>query len=258
MTRTKIIFLFLMVVTAASAGCAVAPDTLLPKYPPLSPQKSLAIITSRLVDVKSITGTGTLILIRQDGDSLRLDSTFALQPPGKMRMIATKLGSVVFDLTMTPKGLWLYAPSRNSQQRNLKRIGAQISSGIGLWMGMLTGKISKPNSSVKAKGDQLIMTRTLDNNQTLVGRIARNTLTLRRCAILNKAGQKVFELIMNHYRRFPLSGNHTGDNKNNFVWPMRIVFKGPSGIFKIKIDDINLNSAPDTAFNPPSRASKLH
>src|SRR5699024_10480902 len=105
----------------------------------------------------------------------------------------------------------------SNKQRNIKRISSQISSGINLWIKMLTGELNSPPGNIKTAVNKLIITRSLSGEKKLVGYIDRDTLTLSRCNIFNKAGQKIFEMIISNYRSFPALKKSAGANKSNFV-----------------------------------------
>src|SRR5262245_2021549 len=89
-------------------GCAPAEQ--IPTYPLMGPQQTLRRLSQRASEVHAVSGQGNLRLIRENGDGVLLDAAIAILPADRARVRAWKFGSAVFDLTILPDGVYLYAP----------------------------------------------------------------------------------------------------------------------------------------------------
>src|SRR5438105_2819264 len=99
------------------AGCAT-PERI-PKYPPMPPDQALKLLADRAHVIHAVTAQGTITLTRAKGDTVRLDAAVVLDPPTRARLRAWKFGHAVFDMTLTPEGLWLVAPDDPDRRREL-------------------------------------------------------------------------------------------------------------------------------------------
>src|SRR5262245_46809970 len=90
-------------------GCA-SKGPPLPKYDWVDSQNALRILHDRAESIKTVSGTATIDLENAEGDSVRFDGAVAMAPPDRFRMRAWKFNQAVFDLTLTPDGLWILTP----------------------------------------------------------------------------------------------------------------------------------------------------
>ena len=105
--------LILMVeVAIVLTGCAARQqvDANLPTYGRLDHAAALRVLAERAQSVRSVSAQAALTLTRADGQSVQLDGAVAMAPPGRVRLRAWKFNQAVFDLTLTPEGLWVLTP----------------------------------------------------------------------------------------------------------------------------------------------------
>src|SRR5215207_7588135 len=108
------VFLRVLCVSAVAfqlLGCARRQNASpLPTYPSLDNAAALKVLAGRAEAVKSMSAQCALTLTRPDDQSVQLDGAVVMEPPGKLRLRAWKFGQAVFDLTLTPDGLWVMTP----------------------------------------------------------------------------------------------------------------------------------------------------
>ena len=121
--------LFLICVALLLPGCVQhsVPHENLPLYPWTDDQTALRELAVRAHAVKTISAAAMLTLTRPDGQSVRLDGAVAISLVQKsVRLRAWKLGQAVFDLTLTPVGLWIETPK--DEQRHQQVAPASLSA----------------------------------------------------------------------------------------------------------------------------------
>jgi hypothetical protein len=107
---------------ALIAGCS-NPRENLPTHPRLSAEDTRAALAARSAAVKTVSAQGTITLTRPDGQSVRFDGAMAIRPPDHTRLRAWKFGQAIFDLTVTPDGVWMIAPQDSDRRDEIKRAG---------------------------------------------------------------------------------------------------------------------------------------
>ena len=223
------------------AGCATKPDPI-PHYSPIDASASLAVIRTRLANVKTVRGEADMTLTDPKGQSVHLDGAYLLAAPSRARLRAWKLGQAVFDLTIREDGAWAYLPREEA-----KPAAPGLRQSMGRWLGLLGGgDFFVGDAEVNA--DTLVLTRPEGDGLTLRCTVDRPTLTPRQYELFDKAGKSRFTLTLADYR------NAGADQ----VWPMTITAKSEGGTVEIRTRDVEVNAElPEAAFQPPRRAEKL-
>ena len=118
-----------MALVLGVTGCAArrAPEAGLPKFGDLDDATALRVLDERARSVGTASAACDLALTRADGQSVRLDGAVAMAPPDRLRLRAWKFGQAVFDLTMTPEGLWVVAGDVASRRQRV--LPACLSAG---------------------------------------------------------------------------------------------------------------------------------
>src|SRR5687767_7019063 len=91
-------------------GCKSTPKENVPSFSLLSIEESRQILAKRARHTHNLQAEGTVTLIDEKGDDVRLDAAVVLELPEQARIRAYKLGQAVFDLTMTREFVYFYAP----------------------------------------------------------------------------------------------------------------------------------------------------
>lgn len=233
----SILFIFAFVFLI---GCASQRENI-PTYPNMSVGDSLKLMQERSASIKDVSGEGAITLTDAKGQSVRLDSAFVFAPPDRARVRAWKFGQAVLDLTVTPDATFLFLPRKDGNADQLRLASDDTSRAMRQWLNLLSRGFDRP-ADVRESGSQLIV-KTSD---ALTAYIDRRTLTPRRYVSYDEGGRERFALTLEEYRTI-----------EDTVWPMRIEAKSPSGLVRIDLRDIELNTAPASAFNPPARAERL-
>lgn len=230
----------------AAGGCARRAASPLPTYEGLDDVAALRVLAGRAEAVKTLAAGCDLTLTKPDGQTVRLDGAIAMEPPGKLRLRAWKFGQAVFDLTLTPDGLWVMAPQ--DPGRREKVLPASLSAAqFGREWAMLNGRFFlQQDLSTSTEGRWLIVRRTLEDGRTVVCRVARATLTPRDYAMRDPQGRLRFRFALRDYRLV-----------DDTPWPMKLAARSGDGRIDIRLKDVELNQelAP-SAFKPPRRAER--
>ncbi|HEY8667240.1 MAG TPA: hypothetical protein VIL86_11275 [Tepidisphaeraceae bacterium] len=211
---------------------------------------AIKTIVARDSQIRTVTAQAELIFERPDGNSIRLDGAFATRLPDSLRLRAWKLGTAVFDLTLTPQGLWIMAGEQAGKRD--PRLSQKVSAGelAKVWS-LLNGNIFKDAEIVAfdTAGPRFTIKQVLEDDRVITCEVDRKTLTARRYHLFDPQGKERFTLDLNDYRR--LAKNST------LVWPMEIIAAGEGGKFTADFFDLSINAelAPNT-FTPPRRAEK--
>ena len=204
------------------------------------------ILVERAASVRTVSATGLLTLTRPDGESVRFDAALVTEPPDRVRLRAWKIGRAVFDLTLTPEGLWLLAPRDESLHEKAKKAGVGAGEVAKQWS-LLSGAFFEREDLVASlSGSSLILTGPQDQ-LTIRAYIDRRTLVPRRYVLHDDRGRERFSLRLDDYRTI-------GDTP----YPYRALAESESGRILIQLDEVELNTqlAPG-AFKPPRRAEKI-
>ena len=240
----------LLLLALLASGCAGGrgPDAgLLPKFANVDHATALRVLSERAEAVRTLSARCDLTLARADGQTVRLDGAIAMAPPERLRLRAWKFGQAVFDLTLTPDGLWVVAGDDPSRRE--KVLPASVSAAqLGREWAMLSGSFFREHDlDVRDDGRRLVVSRRLADGRTMECDVERATLTPRRYRMLDPAGRTRFILALSDYGMF-----------NGVPWPTRLLATSDDGRISVRLSDVELNGelAP-AAFTPPRRAEKL-
>lgn len=226
------------------SGCA---QEHLPIYAPADEVTSLHILAQRTGRVHTVSGSGVLEMTQPDGQSIRLDFAVALRPPNKARLRAWKFGQAIFDLTLTPEGVWLESSRDEAHKDRATAAGITAAQVAKMWSLLSGGFFEDPNLTAHNGDGQLIVRRVRSGEPTVICQVNRNTLTPRRYEMLDEHGTVRFSLTLDHYKDF-----------DSVVWPMHMAATSEQGKIVVDMNDVDLNSElPAMAFQPPRRAEKL-
>ena len=230
------------------SGCAShpKPEANLPTFGNVDHATALRILDERARAVKSLSARSALTLTRADGQAVRLDGAVVMAPPDRLRLRAWKFNQAIFDLTLTPEGLWVVAPDDPSRRQ--KVLPASLSAAqLGREWALLSGSFfGETGLVVRDEKGTLAVSRKLDDGRTVVCDVDRRTLTPRRYRMFDPAGRARFTLALGDYGVF-----------NGIAWPTRLDARSDEGRIGVKLSDVELNGelAPN-AFKPPRRAEK--
>ena len=241
------ILLLSLAVFLTTTGCARrTPTERLPTYGHLDDAAALKVLADRAVSVTTLASPCDLTLTRLSGDSVRLDGAIAMAPPDRLRLRAWKFGQAVFDLTLTPDGLWVVTPDDPSRRE--KVLPATLSAAqLGREWAMLNGQFfSQPDLKLGGDAKWFTVSRTLGDGRTVACRADRATLTPRKYVMTDAAGATRFTLKLSDYRVV-----------NQIPWPHRSTAVSDEGTIDVRLKEVELNQelAPN-AFKPPRRAER--
>jgi outer membrane lipoprotein-sorting protein len=237
----------LLAMTLLATGCARPPSAEpLPTYPRLDDAAALKVLADRAASVKTLSAECDLTLTRPAGDSVRLDGAVVMAPPDRLRLRAWKLNQAIFDLTLTPDGLWVMTPDDPSRREKVLPASLGAAQFAREWA-LLNGQFFTQPGLVLGGNDRwLTVTRTLGDGRKVVCRIDRATLTPRQYVMSDPQGAVRFKLTLSDYR---LQGN--------IPWPRKTGAVSGEGKIDLRLKEVELNQdlAPG-AFKPPRRAEK--
>lgn len=222
-------------------GCARE----LPRYQWIDHATALETLSARAQNIETISARCDLTLSQPNGRSITLDAAVVSHMPDHLRLRAWKFGQAVFDLTLTPQGLWIMQSKEMPADRAIPmNINAeQIAQSWALLGG---GFFNEDGLSVEDHGGSSFkIKRTLeDGGQTIICEVDRRTLTPRRYTLRDDQGKVRFVLEPERYRRF-------GD----IFYPTKFTARSEAGQFIARLHEIEINSTlPPNVFQPPRRA----
>ena len=237
-----------LLVGAAVAGCAhrATSRDALPAASYQNDAEAFQILRQRAAAVKTVSARGTIIFVRPDGESVRMDLAMASQPPDHLRLRAWKFGRAIFDLTLTPEGLWLVAPDDPSLRQKVEKANLGAADIARNWA-MLSGRVFElPYTGIYRSGDELSLSSP-HNGLMLHCYIDGRVLVPWRYQLKDSHGKTQFSLDLDDYRMI-------GD----LPYAHRLEARSRAGRVVVQLEDVELNTelAPG-AFKPPRRAEKL-
>ena len=237
---------------AAAPGCTSHPRNAaaaLPTYPWVDEQTALRTLAARADAVRTVQAEASMTLTRAGGDSVQLDGAVVLAPPGRARLRAWKFNQAVFDLTLTPEGVWVMAPTDPGRREKVMPATAGAAQFVRN-LDWVTGAFFKESGLVveTPRGKPLVVSKVLDDEgRVLRCEVERDTLTPRKYTLLDPAGKGRFVLTLGDYQDF-----------GGIVWPKRLRARGDTGTIDVRLRDVEFNTDPaPRAFVPPRRAEKL-
>jgi hypothetical protein len=234
-------------VVLAAGGCAKSFREDIPTYPNMEVSASIDVLVAQAKKVHTLNGQGLITLTRPDGQSVRLDAAMAMQPPERARFRAWKFGRGIFDLTVTPDGVWAVIPDDPGRKEQIHSAGVSAAKLAKTWSVLSGGFFERGGLATEERGGKLIVRRQGPDEPVVVCEVDRRTLTPRKYSVLDDAGKARFTLSMDHYRQY-------GD----VVWPTRLIAVSEGGTVEIVLNEVEVNpELPPRAFVPPSRAEKL-
>lgn len=226
-------------------GCA--PAERLPTYPWTDARSALHRLAERSRAVHTASAECAITLTRPDGESVRLDGALVMKPPGSVRLRAWKFNQAVFDLTLTPDGIWVLTP--DDPERREKVLPASVNAGkmARAWALFAGDFFASDDLVVRDTGGPRFQVERNIEGQRVVCEVERATLTPRRYTVMDQAGAARFTLIAERY-----------EDIHGIVWPVRLDARSDSGRIQIELHDVELNGelAPN-AFVPPRRAQRV-
>ena len=235
--------LFIVLSGSALAVCGCGPR--LPVHKWRGHDLALRTIVHRAELLETLTAECRLILTRPDGTSTQLDGALVARMPGYFRLRAWKLSQPVFDVTLTPQGLWIFTADRAGDDP-LRSLPAERIADA--WS-ILSAGIVNPSWDPLPE---------LDRRRFRVGKdvsscdaptncaIDRSTFTIRECEFVESEDDGNLALRMDRYRVI-----------DGHVWPLRIEALSDHGRVTLLLDDVSINGEiTEGAFQPPRRAMK--
>jgi hypothetical protein len=216
-------------------------------YAPMDQAAEIRTLARRSSLVKTVSGSGTLELTQPNGDSVVLDVAVVLRMPNHARLRAWKMGQAVFDLTVTPEGVWLETSQQGARKTQVTSAGdnaARVTRGLSLLTG---GFFDDPGLTGVDRRNQLILTLAKPGEPIITCWVDRDTLTPRIFRMVDANGVERFTLSLGEYA-----------NSSGLLWPRKVTAVSPLGKIVVSLDDVEINGEiPASAFTPPARAEKL-
>jgi outer membrane lipoprotein-sorting protein len=240
----------LLLLALAVVGCASRNANDADKLPAVEwrdQQEALDILARRADAIETVTSEGLITLTRPDGESVRFDLAMVRHKSDGVRLRAWKLGRAVFDLTMTPEGVWLLTPDDPSLKQKVRTAGVSARQLVETWKTFNGELFRARDGKLTEAGKNLIYTTKQRDAVTVRCEIDRRSLTPRRYLMCDDKGVTRFTLDVSDYR--DIAGQ---------LFPHRYVATSSEGKILITLREVELNTelAPN-ALRPPRRAEKL-
>jgi outer membrane lipoprotein-sorting protein len=265
-------------ITLLLGGCASHPA-----LPPVhwdTPREAIGILQDRAHAVRTVSATGLLTLTRPNGESVRFDAALVSQPPHRLRLRAWKFGRAVFDLTLTPDGLWMLTPDDPSMKQKVKSAGISAAELARMWSQLSGEFFDRSDLQISVAARRLTLTAPFEDMQ-VVCRIDSRTLVPLSYMLTDARNMPRFTLSLSDYHLHqlpfpPYPGERVGERAGErgqprpptatrpttrselLPYPHRLTAVSDTGSIRLDLQEIELNTAlADGAFVPPRRAEKI-
>ncbi|HZL37994.1 MAG TPA: hypothetical protein VFC78_21945 [Tepidisphaeraceae bacterium] len=230
-----------------AGGCAHRPAENLPAYRWVDGPAALRALCARSRAVHSASAEAALTLTRPDGQSVRLNAAIVMLPPSSVRMRAWKFGQRVFDLTLTPGGLWVEGPEDPGRRGQAMPASLDAAKVARAWSLMSGTFFCDPATRVRDLGGSRFSVERITDGQRIVCEVEKATLTPRQYTLLDARGVRRFMLSLDRYELV-----------NGIAWPVHLDAHSDGGRIEIELKNVELNGelAPN-AFVPPRRAQRV-
>jgi outer membrane lipoprotein-sorting protein len=214
----------------------------LPTYAPVDELQTRQLIERHGEAIRTLRSSATIVLTDAKGASVSLDGVLLFERPDRLRVRAWKLGQAVFDLTITPRGVWQYVPREEAKE------STRVTYSVADHLLELIGNALPANDGRTQLTEKLVrVSRTTESCMVETRDYDRRTLTLQRIEQVGEDGTGRLVLAFDAYRAL---GEH--------VWPGRIEANSVYGTVSIRFGEVEVNAdLPDAAFTPPARAEQL-
>ncbi len=228
--------------------CGCAPKPPLPVYAWKNSADALAVLRERAAGVRTVQGECAIDLTRADGQRVQLDGALVIKP-GHVRLRAWKMGRAIFDLTLTPSGLYVWTPPEPAQRAKIMPAAISAEALTRGWS-FVSGEFFQTDDLVIVdEGGATFKARRAGQTPgtTLAATVDRATLTPVRYALQDENGGERFSLRLHDYRRI-----------NGVLWPMHLLAVADDGAkAAVTLRNVELNEPLATgAFDPPPRAER--
>jgi hypothetical protein len=237
-------FVATLILISLLIGCVHRP---LPGiYASVSPPEALAILRQRCESIRTLSSQGFITLTRPSGDSIRLDAALVARIPGDLHLRAWKFNRTVFDLTLTPAGLWMLAPDEPRMQQQVESGKSGTIQFARAWSLLTHDFFFSPDLATRIKGPDLLITRQNEATRVICA-VDRGTLTPRKYTLYDPKDHRQFVLRLDDYSL------HDG-----IAYPGRMIAESRFGRVEVRLRQIQINAplAPG-AFVPSTRAEKV-
>jgi hypothetical protein len=186
-------------------------------------------------------------LLRPDGESVRFDAAVVATPPHRLRLRAWKLGRAVFDLTLTPDGVWLLAPEDPSLREKVRRAGRGTAELARNWSLLSGAFFDGEDLSVERLPRDLLLTAPHGDGMNLLCYVDPHSLVPWLYVLEDAQHKQQFTLNLDEYAMF-----------DGVPYPRRLQAESVEGRIFVRLSDVEINGElADGAFVPPKRAEKL-
>ena len=246
-TLSRILFFICIFLCQTLTGCHHEQPESIQHFPLTDAPATLRALADRAHLVHTLSGEGLITLTRPDGQSIRLDAALVMRPPEDARVRAWKFGRAIFDLTITPDGVWAITPDDPDRKEQIHAAGVNAAKLAKTWSILSGGFFDNPHLTTQTQGTKLILRRQNPDHLTILCEIDRATLTPRKYLLLDNTGHRRFSLTLDHYKQV-----------GQIAWPTRLTAVSEGGTVEVDLHDVQINpDLPKTAFIPPRRAEKL-
>jgi hypothetical protein len=232
---------------AAVAWCAGCNG--LPAREWVDHRTALAALSTDAAAVKSISAECRIVLRRPDGDSAALDGALAAEPPDRLRLRAWKFDRAVFDVTLTPQGLWLLKPDAEGAGAGGASATVDPARIARAWALIVSDFFADPPPEIDDDGGRVFRVRRPweGGPATVIAEIDRATLTVRSYTFRDGVGVVRQTVRLSDHERF-----------DAVAWPTTIVAVGTEGTVELRLHSVVINGGvPADAFVPPRRAVRV-
>lgn len=226
------------------AGCAPR----LPVYPWSGHEDALRTITARARSIDTVSARCRMVLSGSDGETIQLDGAIVVKYPDHFRLRAWKFSRCVFDLTVTPEGVWLM-DAEGDRRGDLADLLSPTNSPTRVPIMTAWSLVQDPSAlggepELIDMDERRFTVRYASDDGYMQCRIDRRTLTPIEYRFMGADGRTAATIKLDAYRA-----------RRGAVWPTRMTIRSEERMIELRLSEIEINDElAERAFDPPTGA----
>ena len=219
------------------AGCRSS----LPVYEMMSSQDTRRLMADQFRSIDVVRVVGRLTLTSSSGNRTSVDFATVLDRT-QMKMRIWKFNAVVYDLTVTDEGVWVYDALKDRDSSVTLDPGDMYQA----WH-LFMGSFFLETAARERGLDTSTITYELRRDSESIQCVIDRRRLVARSYTITRDSDGALSMTLARYRM-----------ANGMPWPARMTLHGPAGRIQIRLSDISFPDIDTTAiFTPSLRAERM-
>lgn len=211
----------------------------LPEYELMSAQDSQRLMANQFRSINLVRIVGRLTLTSKGGRHTSADFATVLDHT-RIKMRLWKFNVVVYDLTATDEGTWVFDALKNHES------SIDIDSGdmLQAWH-LLIGSFFLDTTAREHEINEPTITYELRRDSESIQCVIDRRRLVARMYTISRDSQDALSMELTRYRM-----------TNGMPWPTRMTLRGPDGLIQIRLSDVSFPEIDAAAIFVPSTRSE--